>query len=184
MRGAVAALTGPVSREIGWTGGRQDLASLLGSPDVFNVRVFGAMGNGTADDTAAIQKAIDAARDAGGGLVFIPAGTYRVTSPVVLRSQVSVSGVGRASSIVTSDVRINLVAGTGVTDIAVERLRLEGGGKDQTDDAADGGNGVQLQTVSRVRIAGCWLERFDDAILAADSKYLTVEANCITTTAG
>src|SRR2546426_5017891 len=109
MRGAVAALTGPVSREIGWTGGRQDLASLLGSPDVFNVRVFGAMGNGTADDTAAIQKAIDAARDAGGGLVFIPAGTYRVTSTVVLRSPVSGIGGGRARALVTCDLRVKLV---------------------------------------------------------------------------
>src|SRR5690242_7078238 len=104
MKTAVAALTGPVSRKVGWMGGRQDLSNLLGSPDVFNVRAFGALGNDTADDTAAIQKAIDAARDAGGGLVFIPAGTYRVTSPVVLRSQVSVVGVGRASALVTSDV--------------------------------------------------------------------------------
>lgn len=43
-----------------------------------NVRAFGAVGDGIADDTAAIQRAIDA--DAY-GTVFLPAGTYRVVPP-------------------------------------------------------------------------------------------------------
>src|SRR5436190_20363210 len=107
MKGAVAALTSPVSREMGWIGGRQPLSSLLGSPDVFNVRAFGATGNGTADDTTAIQKAIDTARDASGGLVFFPTGSYRVTASIALRSQVSLIGVGHASAGVTSDATIN-----------------------------------------------------------------------------
>ena len=41
---------------------------------LFNVRDFGAKGDGTAKDTAAIQAAIDAA--AGGGEVLLPAGVY------------------------------------------------------------------------------------------------------------
>jgi Pectate lyase superfamily protein len=40
---------------------------------------FFAIGDGITDDRAAIQSAIDAARDAGGGEVLLPAGTYRVT---------------------------------------------------------------------------------------------------------
>jgi hypothetical protein len=44
------------------------------------VRAFGAVGDGKADDTAAIQKAVDA----GGGVVRLPKGTYRITRPVVL----------------------------------------------------------------------------------------------------
>jgi hypothetical protein len=40
---------------------------------VFNVRTYGARGNGTTDDTAAIQAAIDAA---GQGTVYFPPGTY------------------------------------------------------------------------------------------------------------
>lgn len=43
---------------------------------VLNVRNFGAIGDGETKDTAAIQKAIDACAQAGGGTVFIPAGTY------------------------------------------------------------------------------------------------------------
>src|SRR5579883_868179 len=43
---------------------------------VFNVRDFGAVGDGHAKDTAAIQRAVEAAAQAGGGTVFLPAGKY------------------------------------------------------------------------------------------------------------
>ncbi len=42
----------------------------------FNVRDFGAKGDGRAADTAAINKAIEACSTAGGGRVILPAGTY------------------------------------------------------------------------------------------------------------
>jgi hypothetical protein len=40
---------------------------------------YGATGNGTTDDTAAVQAAITAVQTAGGGTVFFPAGTYLCT---------------------------------------------------------------------------------------------------------
>ena len=46
------------------------------APVDFNVRGFGAKGDGAAKDTAAIQRAVDAAHAAGGGRVTLPAGTY------------------------------------------------------------------------------------------------------------
>lgn len=42
---------------------------------VYDVRAFGATGDGVTKDTAAIQAAIDAAGSAGGGEVRVPAGT-------------------------------------------------------------------------------------------------------------
>ena len=42
----------------------------------FNVRKFGAAGDGKQLDSPAINKAIDAAAEAGGGTVLVPAGTY------------------------------------------------------------------------------------------------------------
>jgi hypothetical protein len=41
---------------------------------------YSARGDGRADDTAAIQRAVDAARRAGGGTVLFPRGTYMVTT--------------------------------------------------------------------------------------------------------
>jgi polygalacturonase len=46
------------------------------APATFNVRDYGATGNGTTLDTPAINKAIDAAAAAGGGTVLFPPGTY------------------------------------------------------------------------------------------------------------
>ena len=43
---------------------------------VYNVRAFGAIGNGKALDTDAINRAIDTAASRGGGTVFFPAGAY------------------------------------------------------------------------------------------------------------
>lgn len=44
-----------------------------------NVEDYGAVHDGVTDDTAAIQAAIDAAYDAGGGVVYFPAGLYIVS---------------------------------------------------------------------------------------------------------
>jgi len=46
------------------------------SPNCFNVRDFGAAGDGRNLDSPAVNKAIDAAVASGGGTVLIPAGTY------------------------------------------------------------------------------------------------------------
>jgi polygalacturonase len=59
------------------------VASLMVSRDIagqvsaqYNVRTFGAVGDGKQDDTVAIQQSIDAATRKGGGTVFFPAGAY------------------------------------------------------------------------------------------------------------
>jgi len=56
--------------------------------NLYNVRAFGAKGDGKALDSPAINKAIDAAAAAGGGTVFIPAGTYRSFS-IRLKSNIT-----------------------------------------------------------------------------------------------
>ena len=50
------------------------------SPAVFNVRAYGATGDGTNKDTVAFQKAIDARAADGGGEVIVPAGNYLIGS--------------------------------------------------------------------------------------------------------
>lgn len=54
-----------------------------------NVRDFGAKGDGTTLDTAAIQKALDTCGKAGGGSVVFPPGTY-LSKSLVLRAHTTV----------------------------------------------------------------------------------------------
>ena len=61
--------------------------AVFGAAEPFNVRNFGAKGDGFTKDTAAVQKAIDAAHVAGGGEVLLPKGTYLCGS-VFLKSGV------------------------------------------------------------------------------------------------
>jgi sugar lactone lactonase YvrE len=51
-------------------------------------------GDGRADDTQAIQQAIDQAADNGGGLVFIPSGRYRISHTILVWPGVRIIGVG------------------------------------------------------------------------------------------
>ena len=59
--------------------------------DSLNVKDFGAKGDGVADDTAAIQAAIDKMEDGKHSVVF-PSGTYLVSSPIVTSAQSSKAG--------------------------------------------------------------------------------------------
>lgn len=59
---------------------RHDQYALLSDAErkhTFNVRDYGAAGNGMMDDSAAIQSAIDAAK-VSGGVVYLPAGSYSI----------------------------------------------------------------------------------------------------------
>jgi hypothetical protein len=56
---------------------------------------YGATGNGTTDDTAAVQNAVNAAATAGLP-VYFPAGTYKVTSTIVLPGNLQIIGAGRS----------------------------------------------------------------------------------------
>ncbi len=85
------------------------LATVLGAPglarastSVFTTQpaepravVVKAKGDGRADDTAAIQAALDAAKGGGeGGVVFLPSGRYRITRTLFVWPAVRVFGVG------------------------------------------------------------------------------------------
>jgi parallel beta-helix repeat protein len=98
--------------------------------EVFDVKncTFGAVGNGTANDTAAVQAAIAAAQAAGGGIVYFPPGTYKlatVSSPTaptlsVTSDNVYLVGAGPAS---TLDFHP-----TGLAQACIEFVSVNGGG--------------------------------------------------------
>lgn len=116
--GPPASGTGTGDIELaGDLGGTATNPRVLGLERVFNVQdpVYGAKGDGTTDDTAAIQAAIDAAiggNPAAGasvartasGVVFFPAGTYKITTylQVISVQGFRMEGVGEASQIAVS----------------------------------------------------------------------------------
>ncbi len=55
---------------------------------VFDIKKYGASGDGKTLDTAAINKTIDAAADAGGGTVYFPGGTY-LSGSIHLKSNIA-----------------------------------------------------------------------------------------------
>ena len=64
-----------------------------GEPDTFSVRDFGAKGDGKTDDTAAFQKALDAAAEAGGGSVYAARGNYFFAGHLNVPGAVTLKGM-------------------------------------------------------------------------------------------
>jgi hypothetical protein len=99
--------------------------------DMFQVKWFGATGDGTTDDTAAIQATIAAASQvprgplqAAGPTVFLPSGTYSVTAPangvaLAITTAIQLTGAGQGSVLSVNG------PGTG--------LLVEGGGADYSE---------------------------------------------------
>jgi hypothetical protein len=76
----------------------------------FNVMTFGAKGDGSADDTAAIVSALKAAgaSNQNGGVIYFPAGTYLVSSKLSLPANTIVQGAGiNSTHIITAKVPIS-----------------------------------------------------------------------------
>src|SRR6185503_16695374 len=79
-----------------------------------NVLDYGAVADNTTDASSSIQAAINAANAAGGGTVFIPAGTYRVATPLTILSKVTIIGAGKGATTLSAPSN-NLFAFTGNT---------------------------------------------------------------------
>ena len=104
-------------------------------PPFFNARDYGAAGDGATLDTRALQAAIDAAAQTGGGTVFVPAGKY-VSGAIFLREHITLfldAGAVLLGSEnpadyplirarwegVTQDTHASLIGGDGLHHIAV-----------------------------------------------------------------
>jgi hypothetical protein len=89
--------------------------------DVINVKDWGAVGDGVADDKPAIQAAVDYAMTLnpapnGGAIVFIPKGTYKIGTPPLILAKtqgcIKVIGAGRDATILKGNWAGTTPAGT------------------------------------------------------------------------
>ncbi len=88
---------------------------------------YGAKGNGTNDDTPAIQAALNAAGANGGGVVFLPRGNYLIISHLIVPAQTSLVGIWRAVTAHSQNLGTTLLAVEGAgTSSGAPFITLEG----------------------------------------------------------
>lgn len=87
------------------------LFSTVSSNGIVNVKNYGAIGDGSNDDTTAIQNAINSFGVLG-GVVFFPAGTYKISSALTWTNpHITLQGASRTDcSIVTNSATANMVS--------------------------------------------------------------------------
>jgi len=129
-----------------------------------NVRDFGAVGDGVADDTAAIQDAIDS----GAASVYFPAGTYLIKgedtqdSPVLLGvSNQILYGEGAASILKLGAHTVQehrMLRLNGVSNVQVCNLTFDANKTQQTDPIDEQSHCIFTIDVDNVIIKNCYLK--------------------------
>jgi hypothetical protein len=111
-------------------------------PDLIDVRsgAYGAKGDGTTDDTRAIQRALDAQCDRQTPkAIFFPEGTYRITDTLYLNHHAGgnchgafpyggwISGAGSASTVIRMDpgIKKGVLASDGLVAATIQGLTLK-----------------------------------------------------------
>lgn len=96
----------------------------VGLKDSIKVDSFGAIGNGIADDTSAIQKAINQASGTKKTLVFSENKTYKITKTLLMKSNLHIRGYGSTLYMPSQSGLVNMM----LTDYGkyVENVTVEG----------------------------------------------------------
>jgi hypothetical protein len=115
--------------------------SILSGASVANIKSYGATGDGTTNDYAAIQSALDDAASAGGGTIFCPLGIYKTNSTLEIHSDTLLVGAGWAT-VIKSTAAIPIIRAVATTDltrgIGIENLTVDGGA------IGNGGTGIYI----------------------------------------
>ncbi|HJV90101.1 MAG TPA: right-handed parallel beta-helix repeat-containing protein [Holophagaceae bacterium] len=151
------------------------------SPQVFRVTdaAYGAKGDGSTDDTAALQKAMDAAAGTGGKVV-VPAGTYMVNAlvSVFLKSNMTLAmdpgAVLKAIPNGASNYDILMVSGA--SHVSITGGTLLGDRAAHTGTTGEWGHGISIKNSQSVVLEGvtareCWGDGF---YIGLNSKDITL----------
>ena len=113
---------------------RVDVTVTAGDAPVYNVLEHGATGNGTTDDTTALQAVIGSIAAAGGGVMWLPPGTYRTTG-LLLNGMSNFTVAGSRAAVLQmapntmgapNQGYANVLTLVGCTDFAIEDVAIDG----------------------------------------------------------
>lgn len=104
---------------------------------------WGAVSGAATNIGPLLQSAVDFAQAVGGGAVYVPAGTYTISTTVTLRSKVAVRGVGMPTLRLGAAVR--MFHGTSITDAEVSGFAVDG-------NARATGSIIRLENTTRCRV--------------------------------
>lgn len=140
------------------------LPSLRRGSTVLNVRNYGALGDGTHDDTAAFQKAINAL-PAAGGTVDVPAGTYVIDPRVSVRLRsymhLRLADGAKLAARRNGEERAYVLMLFKLTDVEVSGGRIVGDRDNHLGTTGEWGHGIQVlgcnrATVRDIHVSRCW----------------------------
>lgn len=123
-----------------------------------SVKDYGALGNGVADETAAIQACINAEKE-----VYIPAGTYLISSSLNIPSNRIIYGDG-ASTILKANAHnikvLNIKSTAPLENIIVSNLAINGGGQlTSTTDGIRAAIGVYVSNAHNININNLFITK-------------------------
>src|SRR5579862_997249 len=128
---------------------------LAQSADVFNVKSFGARGDGTGDDAPAISAALAAAAPVH-GTVYFPPGTYALANPLTPAASVTLLGSSRRSSFLTLS-RLGTFGNRGLIEVRApaDRVQIRDLG---FVGAGSGYQAIAILGVQDTRVERCWFD--------------------------
>jgi hypothetical protein len=96
LKAGLQSLAAGFFRFIGGAGLTLCLGGFAATSDTLSVRDFGAKGDGRTDDTAAFQKALDSAAQAGGGAVQAGRGNFFFAGHLDVPNAVTLEGIWKS----------------------------------------------------------------------------------------
>lgn len=132
----------------------------------YNVKDYGAAGDGSTDDATAIQAAITAANSAGGGTVYFPSGDYVTDSMITLYSDIELLGDMNAKLMPSDTVPLQAYYASSKSNIRITGLVFEGTGTAYTDGRQ---RLIQFDSCSEVQVHNCTFRKSRESGLIADN---------------
>lgn len=147
---------------------------------VYNVKDFGATGDGTTDDSSFIQKAIDQAQVDSNGILYFPPGVYIIGITPNVTNSLSIIGSGSSSVLkAKASTNVNCLRITQASHVTIRDLEIDGQRDTQSGEISYIVRiGIYVNNCDDVRIENCYIhDTFGSGILVDDSTNTIINAN-------